>query len=221
MTSSASVLPAHSTATETAIARAAAAALGDIPITFAALWNADTCPEPLLGHLAWSLSVDDWDDAWPATRKRAVIKASIPVHRAKGTRPSVIAALRAVQPEAEVSEWWEHGGPRGTYRLRLPALDDAGALPAVLAAARSTTPVHMHLERLTTVGLRDQDVRIGMHRAAGERQVIGLPVPQGTGAANVGLARTESLRMGIPVEPFEEVYHDGEPVFSGASQVIV
>ena len=216
-----SILPPHSTRIEAAVEAAARKVFGDIPVDFANLWNPLTCPEPLLGHLAWALSVDDWSDGWSAARKRAVILASIPVHRKKGTRPSVIAALRAVQPEAEVAEWWEHDGPRGTYRLRLPALDDASALPALLAAARHTTPVHMHLERVTTVGLRDQAVRIGTHMVSGDRQVIGLPVPQATGAARVGIARAESLRMGIPAEPFEEVLSDGEPVLSGSSAVIV
>ncbi len=29
-------------------------------------WHPQTCPEALLPWLAWSLSVDEWDESWPS-----------------------------------------------------------------------------------------------------------------------------------------------------------
>lgn len=60
------------------------------------LWNADRCPEPLLVHLAYSLSVDHWDDAWPLEYRRAVCRESIWVHRHKGTPGAVKRHLKAL-----------------------------------------------------------------------------------------------------------------------------
>ena len=59
------------------------------------LWNPDTCPAHLLPWLAWALSVDDWDPTWSEATQRAVIRASVGVHRRKGTRSAVAEALRA------------------------------------------------------------------------------------------------------------------------------
>lgn len=56
-----------------------------IPVPVGDLWNPDNCPAALLPWLAWGLSVDEWDSAWSDAEKRAVIKASVEVHRLKGT----------------------------------------------------------------------------------------------------------------------------------------
>ncbi|SHE79272.1 phage tail protein, P2 protein I family [Loktanella atrilutea] len=53
-------------------------------------------PARFLPWLAWSFSVDTWDDQWTEEEKRSVIVASIFVHRRKGTigaiRRAIIAA---------------------------------------------------------------------------------------------------------------------------------
>ena len=89
-----SILPRHSTLVEQALEDAlrSRADVGDLPN----LWNPNTCPARFLPWLAWALSVDDWDDAWPESRKRAVIAASVDVHRRKGTPAGVRAALKAM-----------------------------------------------------------------------------------------------------------------------------
>ncbi len=89
-----SLLPPNATPQETAI-EAATARIADVPVPNASLWTPATCPAALLPWLAWALSVDEWDGTWPEERQRAVIAASVGVHRRKGTRGAVVAALAA------------------------------------------------------------------------------------------------------------------------------
>lgn len=59
------------------------------------IWNPDTCPPSLLAWLAWTLSVDEWSPEWTDEHKRDVIKASVEVHRRKGTVGAIRRALIA------------------------------------------------------------------------------------------------------------------------------
>jgi phage tail P2-like protein len=87
-------LPAEAGRAEKALAQGVIGAFGfDIPNPH--LWNPATCPAALLPWLAWALSVDEWDDAWTEATKRAVIAASVEVHRRKGTVGSIKKALAA------------------------------------------------------------------------------------------------------------------------------
>lgn len=88
------VLPSGSGRAELALARSVRDAL-TFSIPNGNLWNPETCPDSVLPWLAWALSVDNWDAAWPAERKRAVIAAAVAIHRKKGTPWSVKAALDA------------------------------------------------------------------------------------------------------------------------------
>jgi len=80
----------------------------DLNAPIADLFNPESCPEAFLGHLAWALSVDEWDDHWPVETKRQVCKTAVEVHRHKGTVYAVKTALESVftdvvlddQPEA-------------------------------------------------------------------------------------------------------------------------
>lgn len=118
------LLPPNATALE----RAVAIALADIervPVPLRDLWNLRTCPVKLLPILAWSVSVDRWDDAWPEATKREVIRTSFWLHKRKGT---ITALRRAVEPLGyliEVIEWWQEKplGRRGTFHLRIGVLD--------------------------------------------------------------------------------------------------
>ena len=69
------LLPPNAPPIARAIA-AACASLGQLPVP--RLWSADTCPEAALPALAWALSVDEWDDAWPLPVRRAVVAAADP-----------------------------------------------------------------------------------------------------------------------------------------------
>ena len=124
MNKQAPLLPTGSSALE----RAASVALADalaLPVPLRELWSPQRCPARLLPYLAWALSVDRWDQAWPEKTKRAVIESAYFVHQHKGT---IGALRRVVEPLGyliEVIEWWQSqpAGPRGTFRLKVGVLE--------------------------------------------------------------------------------------------------
>jgi phage tail P2-like protein len=87
-----SILPPNSTQTERALEQAFGTQKPDLaPV--AQLMRPGLCPAPLLGWLAWAVSVDVWDPNWADEDKRSVIAGSVSVHRHKGTIGAVRRAL--------------------------------------------------------------------------------------------------------------------------------
>lgn len=145
-----SLLPYNSTplekGAETVIREALAT---DVPID--TLWSAERCPLELLPFLAWALSVDHWDSDWPESRKRAVIQASVFVHRHKGTAGAVKAALAALDLGVTISEWFEHGGERYSFRAKVVASGrsiSAKDISDIRTAIETSKNARSHLERL-------------------------------------------------------------------------
>ncbi len=128
----------------------------DIPVPIDTLWNARTCPENLLPWLAWALSVDTWDSTWPEIIKRQVIADSVHVHRIKGTLASVRRVLNGLNIQADISEWFEHGGPPHTFQLTAWTDDQeiGGGAPILnaalyrnlISAVDNVKPVRSHYE---------------------------------------------------------------------------
>lgn len=113
----ATLLPPNATKEELAI-EGAMARVSDVPVPIADLMNPDTCPTSHLPWLAWALSVDVWDSAWPEDVQRAVIKASFKVHLHKGTIGAVRRALEALAlGNVTVAEWFEYGGDPGYFKV--------------------------------------------------------------------------------------------------------
>lgn len=121
------------------------------------LWDAEICLDRFLPFLAWAFSVEVWDAAWPAARKRAVISRSIAVHRQKGTLGSVRRALEAIGFKADIREWFEVDGVElarapGTFEVTTIFHEDAdlggdGLARSVDVAKRvidATKPVSAH-----------------------------------------------------------------------------
>lgn len=67
----------------------------EFPSSIALMADPDRIPTAFLPFLAWRFSVDDWDPEADEANKRAIIKASIDVHRIKGTIAAVKRVLEA------------------------------------------------------------------------------------------------------------------------------
>lgn len=100
------LLPPNATAQERALSEAIAR-VSDVPVLVRQSWDPDTCPAELLPWLAWAYSVDAWDVEWSEQEKRDVIKASLDVHKHKGTIGAIDRALKPLGYLIEVIEWWE------------------------------------------------------------------------------------------------------------------
>lgn len=100
------LLPPNATAQERALSEAIAR-VSDVPLLVRESWDPDTCPAELLPWLAWAYSVDAWDVEWTEQEKRDVIRASLDVHKHKGTIGAIDRALKPLGYLIEVIEWWE------------------------------------------------------------------------------------------------------------------
>jgi len=116
-----SILPNNSTPLETALEKTVSRA---VPNVLECIWNPSTCPEHLLGVLAWGLAVEEWDDSWPADAKRQVCKTAIEVHQYKGTVYAIKTALDSLNTSIDLAEWFENGGQPYTATLVAYAADN-------------------------------------------------------------------------------------------------
>ncbi|WP_312466369.1 phage tail protein I [Atlantibacter hermannii] len=188
-----SLLPPGSSALE----RRLAEACGDIstvPVSLRELWNPDTCPEHLLPWLAWSFSVDRWDEAWPVAVKRQVVRDAYFIHRQKGT---IAAVRRVVEPFGfliRVIEWWQSGETPGTFRLDI-GVQDQGI----------TEETYQELERLIA-GAKPVS-----------RHLVGLSINlQTSGSVITGAASYQGDELTV-YPYFAEAISVGGPAVSGAA----
>lgn len=105
------LLPPNATPLERALAKASA--MPHSPEVIRQLWNHRTCPLHLLPWLAWAWSVDEWDPAWTEGQQRAMVGASIRLHKKKGTVWAVREALlrsglesvRVIEKPVDAEHW--------------------------------------------------------------------------------------------------------------------
>ncbi|WP_298165402.1 phage tail protein I [Novosphingobium sp.] len=148
-----SILPPNSTALELATDLLAALRLDGIGSPLRSLWSAQDCPADLLPWLAWALSIDQWDPAWPERTRRARIAQAIAVQRRKGTLDSVSQVIGTFGGNITLREWWQTTppGPPHTFdvTLSLPAESEGTApssalVDAVVAEIEATKPLRSH-----------------------------------------------------------------------------
>jgi phage tail P2-like protein len=175
-----SLLPQNRTGQEHAIEQTQAGRIAGMDVPVDRLWNPATCPAALLPWLAWALSVDEWDDAWPEETKRRVIADSVTVHRVKGTVGAVRRALAAAgYGDALIHERWGALFYNGTWGYGDGTTYGSGANWAAYA---------VQLNRFVPV---DEAARIGriLENVAPARcrlVVLGLPIIYGDGHAYIG-----------------------------------
>ena len=162
-----SLLPPNAAPLERELERGTARA-GAIPLDdVAALWDPAACPLDVLPWLAWALSVDTWDAAWPESTKREAVAGSIALHRRKGTRLSVETVLARFDALLELVEWWQASPPAAphTFEVHLP-IAGAGAAPggirataafaeAIIAEVSKVKPLREHFrlaQRIAVAG---------------------------------------------------------------------
>ncbi|HIE5742095.1 phage tail protein I [Stenotrophomonas maltophilia] len=149
--SSASLLPPNATPLERALEAADATVL-TMPMRHGQIKDPWTCPAEFLPWLAWEMSLDTWDSAWPEHIKRQRIASAINIQRHKGTAGSVREVIESFGGSVVIREWWQQE-PRGvphTFELVLTLSGRPGADPSakyvedVIAEVTRTKPVRSH-----------------------------------------------------------------------------
>jgi len=150
------LLPGNSTKQERDIEAVIAPRIEAIPVVVREVWNPDTCPAQVLPWMAWSFSVDEWSPLWSDAQKRASIKASVGIHKYKGTFGAVREAVAALGVESEVQEWFQQipAGSPYTFRLNLSA--DQTGIPqdffkTVLSVVFRTKNLRSHLDKIQVI----------------------------------------------------------------------
>lgn len=128
----AALVPSNHRLREHALAEVLAPLKAISPAAIEQVWNAWSCPAPLLPYLAYALSVDFWDDGWDEIKRRRVIAESPVYHRRKGTRGAVEDATAYTGRSATILEWHEFAPPRrrGTFQVTVHLDEVETAAPA-------------------------------------------------------------------------------------------
>lgn len=147
-----SLLPPNATPLQRDLEESTALRIGKLEIPNRWLMNPDKCPEYLLPWLAWAVSVDVWNNEWVVETRRAVIKASLEVHRKKGTVGALKRALTAFSfDNIEVEEWFDYGGEPFHFKVLVEVLTenfDLLELTEVYSVIQNTKNVRSYLDRL-------------------------------------------------------------------------
>lgn len=150
-----SILPPNTTPLMRALEQVAARAF-DIDHGIDKIANPDTCPARFLPFLAWAYSVDVWRPQWPEQVQRARIKASLSVHRRKGTAAAVREVVASFGGSLILREWFElsiPGQPSPTpftfeITLNVSSANDytasVGYVNDIIAEVIRTKPVRAH-----------------------------------------------------------------------------
>lgn len=114
--------------------------------------NPDQAPENILPWLAWALSVDDWSDNWPEEIRRNIIKASVEIHRRKGTIGALKRALQAFNcSNIKIEEWFDYGANPYCFRVSFDVVEagfDVNIIAEIQKVIESTKNARSHLEIL-------------------------------------------------------------------------
>lgn len=184
-----SLLPPNASQLERGL-EAASARAGNVAVDFTPLWNPQTCPIELLPYLAFALSIDTWDPAWPEATKRALVSTAIDIQRHKGTAKSIRDIIRTFGGQIALREWWQMvpPGPPHTFSVVVSLTGAAGEAPSagfidqIVDEIRRTKPVRSHFTFgqaiVVTGGLRPvATARIGLFvRLTMETPLLLLPL---------------------------------------------
>lgn len=122
--------------------------VGNVPVAIRDYWNADTIPENLMPWLGWEWSVDSWETNWTVDIKRSVLSGSFYYQCHKGTRNSVVDAVRSIGGNISIKEWWEYDTPKDVHTFDA-VIDTGGGASEdtqwqLITAIDNAKPVRSH-----------------------------------------------------------------------------
>ena len=142
------LLPPNASPLERAVAAAEMGILRMVML-HALLKDPHRCPEKFLPWLAWELSLDTWDSAWPLHIKRQRIASAIDIQRHKGTAGSVRNVIESFGGSVVIREWWEMDPPGRPHSFELLLI--LSGRPGVQASAKYVEDVISEVNRTKPV----------------------------------------------------------------------
>lgn len=130
----------------------ACAVISELSVPLRDLWNPWKCPVKFLPYLAWSFSVDRWEESWSETEKRRAVSDAFWIHQRKGTVAAVRRVIETLGYSMTLQEWWEVADPAGTFRLEIDLSDIGITEPMIYELERiigDAKPVSRHISQLT------------------------------------------------------------------------
>ncbi|ACS80180.1 phage tail protein I [Maridesulfovibrio salexigens] len=195
------LLPINATPQERALSKATGKRIESIPVPIRDLWNPDKCPVVFLPWLAWALSVDLWKDEWSEAQKRAVIKASIAIHRKKGTPVAVENYLSALGYEARVLEWFEYDGDEYKFKVSTETGITEAIYLEMIEAVMVAKNTRSHLESIQFHSVLTNNMFAGGNVRTGDVQHIphrfGIKVNPIQTYAGVAITQADIIKVGI------------------------
>lgn len=183
-------------------------------------------PEDVVDMLAWQLHVERYETAASLAAKRAMVFASVILHRKRGTPWAVKYGLETtLQVPAEIAEWFEYGGEPYFFRVTLDVSGtpvDARALENAVKVIFAHKNVRSWLEYLRTKATRRLPFTIGaaaVHQTSVQAftwrwpfALESLPARAGTGLCGKSLCQSSLVNR--QPEPGEMSPH---PAFTAYS----
>ncbi|MDE7370771.1 MAG: phage tail protein I [Desulfovibrio sp.] len=169
----------------------------------------ESLPEAVLDLLAWQFHVEGYAEAPSLPAKRAMIYASLLLHRRRGTPWAVRHGLETtLQVPAEVREWYEYGGAPYFFRVRLDVAGvsfDARAHADALKVIMDHKNVRSWLDRIETFSRRELPIRTGLGAVSRTRSravwLQTLKSPALTVARGAGLVTRTVTRIPRIIHP--------------------
>ena len=142
----------------------ACAVISELSVPLRDLWNPWKCPVKFLPYLAWSFSVDRWEESWSETEKRRAVSDAFWIHQRKGTVAAVRRVIENLGYSMTIQEWWEVADPAGTFRLEIDLNDIGITEPMIKELERiigDAKPVSRHISQLTLSASTSGPANIG------------------------------------------------------------
>lgn len=168
------------------------------------LWNPWECPASVLPWLAWAVGVREWSAAWPEARQRRVVAAAMGIRRRAGTAAAVREAVESLDIEGvEYSEWHEHGGEPGTYRIAATLTErgmDEAQYQELVRVIASSGRLSAWLDPVgfTVVGrARAREALVLLGGQAATVLPLRHTLREGRGVAHVGMAAQGAVTVAV------------------------
>lgn len=118
-------------------------------ILCARIASVNTLPESVLDERAKELNTPYYDSDLDIKLKRSLVKNTISLYRKAGTRSAVEEMVKIVFGSGAISEWYEHDGEPGTFRIETTANPTTDILETFTTLLKKVKNVSASLESIS------------------------------------------------------------------------